>query len=185
MPYDVTTRTSAILLSVVFLCGGCASTISEEPTTAVPKVESFRELSSTEMKQKMESATLPGMSAEGRMMTEKVMMAMYQSKLLAEQFFGAAGDARKKLAGAENASVVRDVSYDIVETVDLNPRMKAPPEGKQMDMEWAIEQVQGAYDGLFLVRPADGKPLEQYRMAFEVDDGGNRHIGKVEKRPVE
>ncbi|HUS45937.1 MAG TPA: hypothetical protein VM219_07900 [Phycisphaerae bacterium] len=104
---------------------------------------------------------------------------MYQSKSLAEQYFAMTGEDRKHLAGIGNAGVARDVAYEIVKTLKLGP---VEPAGapKKMDMAWVTKWLQGAYEGLFLVKPSDGKPLEQYRMVFGVAEG-KRHIEKVEK----
>jgi len=141
----------------------------------------FGHLSSEEMKAQLESGEyLKGLAGEERAILQGGFQAIYQSRLLAEQYFAATGEARRRLAGAANADAARNVVYEIVETRKLTARMEPPPKGGKMDLAWLSKHVQGAYEGLFLVKPSDGKPLEQYRMVFGVAEG-KRHIEKVEK----
>jgi hypothetical protein len=144
----------------------------------------FGHLSAEEMKAALQDEKylekLKGLPDETREIVANCGMIIYQSKLLAEQYFAATGEARRRLAGAANADAAQDVVYEIIETLKLTGRMLPPPKGGQMDMAWLRKQVQGPYEGVFLVKPSDGKPLEQYHMVFGVAEG-KRHIERVEK----
>jgi len=140
----------------------------------------FGDLPSSQMAEKIKELTgIQGVSPVERAILQGGFQAMYQSKLLAEQYFAATGEDRKRLAGIGNEAVARDVAYEIVKTLKLDPahREGAP---EKMDMAWLTKWLQGEYEGIFLVKPSDGKPLEQYRMVFGVAEG-KRHIEKVEK----
>jgi hypothetical protein len=123
---------------------------------------------------------LKGLPDETREIIANGGMIICQSKALAEQYFASTGEARRQLAGAANAGAARDVVYEIVKTLKMDPRMEPPPQGGKMDVAWFSKQLQGTYEGLFLVKPSDGKPLERYRMVFSVAEG-KRYIEKVEK----
>jgi len=140
----------------------------------------FYDLPSSQMAEKIKEVTgIQGVSPVERAILQGGFQAMYQSKLLAEQYFAATGEDRKRLAGIGNEAVARDVAYEIVKTLKLDPahREGAP---EKMDMAWVTKWLQGAYEGIFLVKPSDGKPLEQYHMVFGVAEGRG-HIEKVEK----
>lgn len=177
-------QTSRLSLCVLLLWLQAETGAGPPATTAAAK-RPFRELSSAEMKQEIRTGvTMEGMQPEGRKFAEKMQIAMYKSRLLAEGYFEVAGEARKKLSGPENARAVRDVAYNIVQTLKLDPRMEELRPGEEVDMAWLLKQMQGTYDGIFRVRPRDGGALEQYRIAFEIGLDGERRIGNIEKDPT-
>jgi len=162
-------------IGLIFL--SCSETLGGEE-------KPFRDLSAEEMKAALQDKKylerLKGLPEEDRQVIANSGMIIYQSRALAEQYFAARGEDRKRLAGIGNAGVARDVACEIVKTLKLGPRMEPPPQGGKMDKAWLSQQLQGTYEGMFLVKPSDGKPLEQYRMVFGVAEG-KRHIEKVEK----
>ncbi|MCX7012253.1 MAG: hypothetical protein NTW86_06770 [Candidatus Sumerlaeota bacterium] len=173
--HDVNLILLGMVVGLIFL--SCSETLGGEE-------KPFRDLSAEEMKAALQDKKylerLKKLPDEDRQVIANSGMIEYQSKMLAEQYFATTGEDRKRLAGIANASVARDVAYEIVKTLKLDPRMEPPPQGGKMDKAWLSKQLQGAYEGLFLVKPSDGKPLEQYHMVFGVAEG-KRRIEKVEK----
>jgi|WetSurMetagenome_2_1015567.scaffolds.fasta_scaffold125093_1 hypothetical protein len=168
----------ALLATISFCCPAMAAEHPSAPTGEGKNL--FWQLSSEEMKRKTDDpATLAEVPAEARDVFKKGEVAMYESRLLAEQYFAATREGRKLIAPRVNADSVRDVVYEIVETVKL--QSPYPPDSQgETELAFFAKWITGPYEGLFLVRPSDGKPLEKYHMVFDVVNN-KRCIAKVEK----